>query len=92
MPVPMPATGTVTGVVRHATTGSPLPDVAVVVQNVAPRVETETDARGEFLLVNVPPGAQVIVAVKDGWKAVQAPVDVRGGQNTAAPALQMTPP
>lgn len=94
LPTAAAKTGTVTGIVLHATTREPLPDVAIVVQSVAPRIEAESDSRGAYLLLNVPLGQQTLVPVKDGWKVVQdraTVVDVRPDQNVGAPTLLMAP-
>jgi len=91
---PQASTGTVTGRVVHATSNEPVPDVAVVVQQADPRVETETDRDGRFLLLNVPRGSQVVVLVKAGWQTVQdqpATVLVAPNQNVALPTLRMAP-
>ena len=68
------ATGDVSGIVRDAGTGEPLPGTAVALQNT--QRGTFTDAEGRFHLQNVPTGDQVLVFRSVGYSTVQRTVTV----------------
>ena len=59
----------VQGTVYDATTGSPLPEVRITIDN--SNVQSTTDARGTYRLVNVPAGSITIRARRIGYKAVE---------------------
>jgi hypothetical protein len=69
------------GTVSHARTGQPLEEVEVVLP--LAELDTRTDARGQFALDNVPPGAHDVVFRKLGF----VPVSVR--RDLAASAEHM---
>ncbi|MBX6331801.1 MAG: carboxypeptidase-like regulatory domain-containing protein [Gemmatimonadaceae bacterium] len=64
---PAAAQGIITGHVRAASSGAPLPDAAVIVIGAAPTAHT--NARGDFVLPGVPPGTHTILVRRVGYRA-----------------------
>jgi hypothetical protein len=64
---PGPTRVTVTGVVRNATTGNPLPRALVQIEGDA-NTGTLTDREGRFEIPGVPVGPQIIRVVKPGFR------------------------
>lgn len=87
---PAVARGTVTGRVTEQATGRPLPDVQVVV--VGTRVGAVTGADGTFRIAGAPAGAQVVRALRIGFRAVTQAVAVPdGGSASVTFALTAAP-
>jgi iron complex outermembrane receptor protein len=72
-----PATGTIEGRVLNATSGTYLNNARVVVDGT--RLETVTNASGEYRLAGVPAGSARVVAVFTGLQAETAVVTVAPG-------------
>jgi TonB-dependent starch-binding outer membrane protein SusC len=81
------ASGTVTGTVRDRADNAPLADARV--RLVGTTFETTTNVRGEFRLINVPPGRAHLSVLRLGYRAAQDTVDVVAGQ-TATQDFVMT--
>ena len=79
LPVPVlaQATGAVTGVVRDRSTLQPMNGVQITV--VGTQRGGVSDARGRFLIQNVPAGQQTLEAVFIGYGSAQQPVTVTAG-------------
>jgi len=69
------AQATVTG--KATAAGQPIVDVRVLVRGTS--LTTTTNAQGVYTLRNVPTGAQIIEALRVGYRAQQANVQVAGG-------------
>jgi TonB-linked SusC/RagA family outer membrane protein len=82
--------GTVVGRVTDARTGQPLGGTTVEVSSTVLRAVTDAD--GRYRLVNVPNGAQVILARRIGYAAIRQAVTVTEGQQATADfALEAAP-
>ena len=81
--------GTITGRVTDRTTGAPIQDAQVIV--VGTQRGTRTDDAGQYRLTNIPEGSTRVRALRLGFEAGLATVDVTaGGTATADFALQGT--
>ncbi len=79
-PVPTPlAPATLAGVVRDST-GAPIPDAEVVVRELAQG--TRTNARGEFTLRDIAPGAYQVWFRRLGYRSVDYNWEARPGERT----------
>jgi TonB-dependent starch-binding outer membrane protein SusC len=76
-PLAAQQTGTVTGEVRDNSTGQPLNGVQVSVTGT--QRGGVSDARGRFLITNVPAGQQTVEAVFIGYRTEQQQVNVQAG-------------
>jgi len=68
-----PSTGTIKGKVTHDRTGDPIPAANVLLlqtDGTATRYGAFTDASGEYVIINVPPGRYHLKAVMIGYKRV----------------------
>ena len=99
------STGVVTGFVRSADTGQPLPEAQVVLASPAESIDqamtraTLTDSNGKFTIKSVMPGQYVVIAQSEGHfslsgessASTQARKDVRvsEGQQTDAGVLEL---
>jgi hypothetical protein len=82
--------GTVVGRVTDARTGQPLGGTTVEVSGTV--LQAATDADGRYRLVNVPNGAQIILARRIGYAAIRQAVTVTEGQQATADfALEAAP-
>jgi TonB-dependent SusC/RagA subfamily outer membrane receptor len=75
-------TGSITGQARDRTTGEPLNGVQVSVEGT--NIGGLTDARGRYLIQNVPAGPQTLNAVYIGYRTEQATVTVAAGGTAEA--------
>ncbi|MDX1492708.1 MAG: carboxypeptidase-like regulatory domain-containing protein, partial [Longimicrobiales bacterium] len=75
------AQGTVTGIVRNAATGQPLPGAQVSVLDT--EVGGLANNQGRFLLLNVPTGTRTIRVVLIGFSPAEQQVTVTAGQSTS---------
>ncbi|MEJ2206113.1 MAG: SusC/RagA family TonB-linked outer membrane protein [Gemmatimonadota bacterium] len=69
--------GTITGVVRDATSGAPLPSVQVFVEGA--NIGSLTQANGRYLLQSVPDGTHTITAQRIGYRTESQEVTVQSG-------------
>jgi len=76
------STGTVTGIVRDAVSGAPLPGAQVSVEGTG--VGGLANNVGRFLLLNVPSGQQTITATLIGYGTATQAVTVASGGSTVA--------
>ena len=81
-------TGTIKGTVRDRTTRDLLPGANIVVQGTS--IGAASDAKGEFVIRNVPPGDQTLVASYVGYVAVTATATVTTG-STVTQDFTLTP-
>ena len=77
-----PSTGTLTGVITHAETAAPLPDVNVVVDGTGRG--TATDRTGRYEITNLAPGTYTVRASAVGYRAIAESVTIEAGETTAA--------
>jgi outer membrane cobalamin receptor len=68
---------TVSGTVRIARFGTPLPDAEVAVAGTG--LTARTDLDGRFAISGLPPGAYRLVACSEGFRAQEVAVEVRDG-------------
>jgi TonB-linked SusC/RagA family outer membrane protein len=81
--------GTITGRVTDRATGAPIPNAQVII--VGGQRGTRTDVDGQYRLTNAPTGSQRVRAMRLGYEAGVATVNVTsGGTATADIALQGT--
>jgi hypothetical protein len=80
-------TGTVNGRVTVTGTGDPI--VGAQVTLVGTNIGTETDANGEFILLNVPVGRQQIRVAQIGYRVGLLELNVQSGSITAE-TIQLT--
>jgi 3-keto-disaccharide hydrolase/Carboxypeptidase regulatory-like domain/FG-GAP-like repeat/CARDB len=73
-----PTTAFIQGQVTDATSGSPLPDVSIMIDGTDLSVLTDTD--GNYLMVNVAPGQIMVSAHKQGYSTVGGTANVTAGQ------------
>ena len=101
------ATGIVTGVIRRADTGQPLPEAQVVVAVPGDSIDdamtraTVTDLNGRFTIKGVQPGDYILVAQCEGFFALggeipgstraSAPITVIEGQQSDGGLLELIP-
>ncbi len=71
-------TGQITGSVTEARTGNPVPNVLVTLEENI--MGTLTNARGMFLIVNVPAGPHQVSAAGMGWAAQTQDIQLSAGQ------------
>jgi TonB-dependent starch-binding outer membrane protein SusC len=81
-------TGTITGKVRDAATRLPITDARVTIVGTA--LTTQTNAEGDYRLVNLRPGRVTVQALRLGYKSGGDTVRVAAGQ-TATLDLALTP-
>lgn len=81
-------TGTISGVVRNASTGAVLPGVTVSVSNT--NLTTKTGNDGSYTISNVPAGARSLQASLQGFVTTNVNVTVAGGQ-TVTQNLSLSP-
>src|SRR5439155_25234154 len=74
-------TGSITGTVRDAVTGTPLPNVRLALVGTRFSVETGTD--GQFTIADVPPGTYRLRGRALGYVPADTSVAVQDGQQTA---------
>jgi uncharacterized protein YfaP (DUF2135 family) len=72
--------GSIEGQVIHATTGNPLPDVTITIDDL--NLSTQTDANGEYSFVQIPSGSYAVSAAKAGHAEVSASVTVFDDKKT----------
>ena len=72
----MSATGTVTGTVRDAGTGLPIPNAWVFIESVA----VSTDAEGVYTIPDLAPGDEDIYGVKTGYAVYAGSVTILVGE------------
>ncbi|HZB28346.1 MAG TPA: TonB-dependent receptor, partial [Gemmatimonadales bacterium] len=72
-------TGTVTGTVRRAGEGSPLPSVSVTIQAGPSTLTTVTSPDGRYTLRRVPEGSQTVVFRWLGYRPTESSVTVEPG-------------
>lgn len=82
-------TGTVTGTVVDATSGTGVPALAVT--DTAAAVTTSTSTTGSFTLANVPPGARTITFAGTGFATMTRSVTVTAGQTSALGTVSVSP-
>ncbi len=75
-----PARGSVSGVVREASSGAPMADVQLEVLG-RREARSSTDSQGRYKLSDLPPGEYVLVAVGPNQESTQARVSVSPGQD-----------
>lgn len=101
------STGTVTGIVRRADTGQPIPEAQVVVVTATEPIDQAmtrasiTDFNGKFTIKNLTPGLKIVVAQGEGYfslsNAIPPPmwaskdVAVNEGQQTDIGAIELVP-
>ncbi|RMG34879.1 MAG: carboxypeptidase-like regulatory domain-containing protein, partial [Methanobacteriota archaeon] len=74
-------TGKITGVVKDAETGEPLPGVNVVIQGTS--LGASTDLDGSYFILNIPPGNYTVTAQMVGYATVNMEdVRVNAGRTT----------
>ena len=76
-------TGKVSGFVKDAETGDPLPGVNVMLEGTS--MGGATDLDGYFFIINVPPGSYVLKATMMGYKTANANIHVRVDFGTNLP-------
>ncbi len=77
-----PATGTLTGVITHAETDAPLPDVNVVVDGTGRGAAT--DRTGRYEITNLAPGTYTVRASAVGYRAIAESVVIEADATTDA--------
>ncbi len=82
MPLHAAAQGTVTGTVTEAGTQRPLGNAQVYIEGTS--FGSLSNARGQFLILNVPAGEHVVRAELIGFAAAEATVTVQAGQTATA--------
>jgi hypothetical protein len=83
-----PRPASISGVVREAASGKPLPDARVVVGN--RDISDAADAQGRYTLRDVPPGQYTIYAFDPTGAMAQARVTVAPGQDLASIDLRIS--
>lgn len=77
-----PATGTLTGVITHAETDAPLPDVNVVVDGIGRG--TATDRTGRYEITNLAPGTYTVRVSAVGYQAIARSVTIEADATTTS--------
>ena len=87
---PFPTTGTVTGTVTNAGTGTPLPNATLSV--IGTNLSTITDRNGNFTLTGVPQGPQTLTVSAAGFTSTTRAVPpVVAGQSVSTGTIALTP-
>ena len=90
-PPPAPATGTISGRVTNATTGTGIEGATITTQPAT--TTTSTDAQGSFNIPNVAVGTYSITASRNGYTSASTSTTVTSGvTSTANVALQSNAP
>jgi len=74
--------GALNGTVADRASGAPLANVMIVVTSPQEREQSKTDQRGNYVLVNLQPGAYTVTAIRVGYNPYSAVVAVRPGSET----------
>jgi TonB-dependent receptor len=70
--------GSVRGIVTDAATGEPIVGTTIIVEGTS--IGTISDARGQFTISNITPGAVSIIATYLGYEVFRRDIAVRGGE------------
>ncbi len=75
------ATGTISGTVKDASSGSPLFGVNIIISGTS--LGASTDMNGKYSISNIPAGSHTLVVSYLGYKEQKITVDVKEGENLA---------
>ena len=59
-------TGKISGVITDAATGEPLPGVNIIIDGTT--MGAASDVKGEYFILNIPPGTYTVIATMIGYK------------------------
>jgi len=83
---PAPGLANLYGIVTEATTGEPLVDVLVTVDD----QQTVTDSGGYYEFIGLHPGTYDVIFQKEGYEEIEMPVTLSPGESREL-NVQMTP-